>query len=280
MSRKIFPIVIVSVFLFTGCPSNMKEHLLVCPGKSSVTEALLKLESNAGNIIPFNANGQCRLTYYVEEEEKTKSENFGVKIWVTPPWKMYFQADKALVPKAIVLGSNEREFWVAIKPKEISTYWWGRWSEQDIVHGHIINPKIMLEAIGATTIDFDRDWTLHNDGPFDILTRREHGLISKRVYVYSCDYRIRKIEYFDPNEQVVARLEMSWYEEVTEKCFVPSVISITTHPEKQSEETINISLKLKSIKPKEAPDALYYRRAPRGFKNVYRIMNGKWIEQS
>ncbi len=280
MTRKSLPLIFVAMLFLAGCPANMKEPLRVCPGKSSVTEALLMLESKSGNIIPLTARGQCRFKYYVEDKEKPQSENFAVKLWIGVPQKIYFQADKALVPKAIVLGSNEREFWLAIKPKEISAYWWGRWSEQDSMSGHIINPKILLEAIGATTIDYDQDWSLSNKGPYDILTRRDEGIISKKVYVYSCDYRIRKIEYYDPNEQVLARLEMSWYEQVTEECSIPSSILITTFPEKKNEDTISISLSLKSLKPKEMPDALYYRRAPRGFKDVYRVMNGKWIKQS
>lgn len=280
MFRKIMPIMVFAMSLFGGCAVDRKEPLQVCPGVTSVTEALLKLRSNSENIISLRAHGQFRFEYYVEDKKKPQSENFTVKLWVSPPREIYLQADKALVPKAVVLGSNDREFWLAIKPKEISAYWWGRWSEQNSIYGHIINPKILLEALGATDIDIDQSWSLSNEGPFDILTKQDRGVVTKKIHVYSCDYRIRKIEYYDPNEEVLASLDIAWYKEVSEGCFIPSSISIAAYPQKKNEDSISISLNLKSMKPKESPDALFKRRAPRGFKNIYRIVNGRWNRQS
>ena len=279
MIRRSIPL-IISAILITGCAFEKKEHLIICPGKSSVTSALFSLRLNSQNIVPVKANGDCRLRYYVEDSKKPRSENFSIKLYLKPFNDIYLQGDKTLIPRAFVLGSNENEFWLAIKPKEISKYWWGRWSEQDSVYGFIINPKTLLEGLGISEIDIEQDWSLSNEGPFDILTRRDYGKITKKIYIYSCDYRIRKIEYFDPDENVTASVEMSKYKEISEGFFMPSIMEITTNTQ---DDPISIALNLKSIKPaesKEVENALFYRRAPRGFKQVYRVVGGEWIEQS
>jgi hypothetical protein len=272
-----FILLLVSAIIFTGCAFEKKEVLRICPGKMSVAESLSTLRSQSQSIVSLKANGQCRFLYYVEGRKKPQSESFSIKLHVKPLSDIYLQGDKALVPRAFVLGSNEKEFWLAVKPKEISTYWWGRWSEQDSVHGFLINPKTLLDGLGINEIDTEQEWSLSNEGPFDILTRSNYGKVTKKIYIYSCDYRTRKIEYFDPNEEVSASIEMSKYKEISEGCFVPSIIEAVTNAQ---EDPVSIILNLKSIKPYENPDALFYRRAPRGFETVYRVVNGRWIEQT
>jgi hypothetical protein len=208
-----------------------------------------------------------------------QSENFSVKLRVDPPVNIYLQGDAPLVSKAVVLGSNEEEFWLSVRPKEVSAYWWGKWSEQDNSAGMLINPKILLEALGIIEIDDEENWSLTNKGPFDILTKQDKDVITKKIYVYSCDYRVRKIEYFDPNDQVIARIKLAKYKKLSEDCLVPSYIEITTNIQDDAEKTDSITLNLKSIKPTTINKILFKRPRPRGFKHVYQIVNGKWIEE-
>ncbi len=272
-----------AVLFFAGCESRILKRMDICPGKTSVAEAMATLQSHSQNITPLKASGQCRIEYYVEGKKKPQSENFSVKLWIDPPHNMYLQADKAVLPKAVVLGSNEDEFWLAIRPKEISLYYWGKWSDQDIAEGPMLNPRTLLEALGIWEIDTEKDWSLSNEGAYDILSKKEHGVVTKKIYVYSCEYRVRRIEFFDSEGRPVAGAELDKYEEVSDGFFVPGTIEVTSLGRK-TEDSFSIKINLESIKPAEIIEqmrtALFKRQdKPRGFKHVRQIIGGKWIEE-
>ncbi len=197
----------------------------VCPGKESVAEAISVLMSRAQNMVPLKANGQCLLEYYVEG--KKHKENFPVKLWVNPPAEVYLQGDIAFNPRGLVLGSNEREFWLSIKPQEISSYWWGLWSEGGYNEKLVISPKIMLEALGIAAVDSDepgeKNWSLSKENGFDVLTNRSDGDRSiKKLYISNCDYLVRRIEYFYTNGEMMVTAELEKYKEVLKGIFVPA----------------------------------------------------------
>ncbi|MHC4681108.1 MAG: hypothetical protein ACYTEK_20705, partial [Planctomycetota bacterium] len=267
-----------------GCAPKTREPLEVCPGKSSAAEALVALRSNSKNMVALKARGQCHLKYYLEGKKKPQSESFDVQLWVNPPEELYLQGNKPFISKAIVLGSNDRQFWLAIKPKEISLYCWGNWSEQDSSEGPAINPGTLLEALGIAELEAGREWSLSNEGAFDVLTKRERGAITRKMCIYCCDYRIRKIEFFDSNGRAVARAELDGYQEVSEGFFVPAMMKVTTQGRDRAEDSLSITLDLANIKPAEItePQRKYLFNLPpqKGFKNVRRIVNGKWVEDS
>ena len=284
MLRKIILYVSATILILAGCESRIRQPTKICPGKDSVADALAALQSQSQNAGPLRANGKCRVEYYVEGKKKLQRENFDVRLWANPPVEIYLQGDKALVPKAIVLGSNEREFWLSISPKEISTHWWGYWSEQDLSEGLVINPRTLLESLGVGQVETQDDWSLSNDGPYDVILKRERDVVIKKIYVYSCDYRVRKIEFFNRDGQAVAGAELDRYKEVSDGFFIPSLIKVTTYARDTGESSFSINLDLKSVKPATITEprrnALFKLRQPRGIKNVYKIVNGKWIEQA
>ena len=284
MLRKVIPYISAVILILAGCESGIRKPMEICPGKDSVADALAALRSQSQNVVPLRANGQCCLEYYVEGKKKPQRENFNVKLWANPPVEIYMQGDKALVPKAIVLGSNVREFWLSIRPKEISTHWWGYWSEQDLSEGLVINPRTLLESLGIGEVETQQDWSLSNEGPYDIIAKREQGVVIKKIYVYSCDYRARRIVFFNRDGQVAAGAELDKYKEVSDGFFIPSLIKITTYDQDTGESSLSITLDLKSIKPATITEprrnVLFKLPKPRGFTNVYRIVNGKWFEQA
>lgn len=271
------------ILILVGCAPEVRKPLEICPGKDSVAEAVSALESHWQNMVPLKANGQCLLEYYVEGKQKPQKEKFSVKLWVNPPVEMYLQGDVTLVPKAIVLGSNQDEFWLSVRAKEISTYWWGEWSQQDSSLTLMINPKTLLEALGIAAVDAQPNWSLSNEGAFDVLTKRERGVVVKKIYVYSCDYLVRKIEYFDVYGQVAVVAELDKYKQVLEGFFVPASIKIIERADDNPKESLSITLDLKSIKSTKITakqqNVLFNRPQPRGIKRVIRIVGGNWIEQ-
>src|SRR4030042_229361 len=136
------------VLIVGGGAGQMPKSVRICPGKESVTESLSLLRVQLESAVPLKADGQCLLQYH-DENGRPKKENFPVKLFVNPPAEIYLQGDVAFDPKGIILGSNKEEFWLAIRPKEISTYWWGRWAEQDGFNKLVISPKTLLEAFGV-----------------------------------------------------------------------------------------------------------------------------------
>ncbi len=272
-----------AILILVGCAPEIRKPLEICPGKDSAAEALSALQSHWQNTVPLKASGQCLLEYYVEGKQKPQKEKFSVKLWVNPPVEFYLQGDVTLVPKAIVLGSNQDEFWLSIRPKEISTYWWGKWSQQDSSDTLMINPKTLLEALGIAAVDAQTNWSLSNEGAFDVLTKRERGVVVKKIYVYSCDYLVRKIEYFDVHGQVAVVAELDKYKQVLEGFFVPASIKIIKRADDNPEDSLSITFDLKSIKPAKITakqqNILFNRPQPRGIKRVIRIVRGKWIEQ-
>lgn len=281
MPGKHVALTLAAILIAAGCAPQISRPTKICPGKVSVDETLAALQEQSQNAVPLKANGKSRLVFYVEGKKKPQKEEFDVKLRVNPPGEIYLQGDKSIMAKAIVLASNEREFWLSIRPKEISTHIWGKWAEQNSAGGLVINPRTLLEALGIGQIDANEDWSLSNEGPFDVLTKQEQGVTTKKIHIYCCDHTTRKIELFDSQGQPAALAELDRYQEVSEGFFIPSLMQITTFPRDETEKPFTIAVNLTSIQPsKEWPDLLFNRpsRLPEAMK-VYRMVNGKLIEQ-
>jgi hypothetical protein len=228
--------------------------------------------------VPLKATGRCNARFYVDDKKRKRKESFAVRLWLNPPAEISLHGDFLFNARGIMLGSNEAKFWLAIKPKDISTYYWGLWSEQKSSSSLLIDPKTILEALGIVEVGSDDHWSLHNEGPFDVLTQRDNqGGIVKKVYIFSCDYRVFKIEYFSEDGQLVADTELYKYKEVCEGCFVPRVIRIRTYDQEGRRDSTRIDLK--SAKPHKPKRIYFTPPTQKGYKHVYRVIDGRIIEE-
>jgi hypothetical protein len=268
------------LFAFAGCVQQIARPVPVCPGKQSAEEALSTLNVRAEKAVSFRGNGQCLLKY-TSENHKRVAQNFPVQVWVNPPHEIYLQGNVAVDGRAVVMGSNEDEFWLAIRPQEISSFYWGRWGEAGLIDELPVSPQIVLEAIGLVALNTHGDeqatWTLSGGGAYDVLTSRTgEGRVIKRIHIYNCDYLIRQIEYFDNEGDVLSVVKMGEYEKIAEECFVPKKIEITRRTGGSSGDLIKISFN--SVWPAKFNDKVRQRifipplRA--GFKHVYKLENG------
>ena len=289
------------MLIFGGCAARMEKPVRVCPGKESVAESLSSLRLQLENAVPLKANGQCFLQYYAEDR-KLKKENFPVKLWVNPPVEIYMQGDVAFDPKGIVLGSNKEEFWLAIKLKEVSGYWWGQWSEEDYPEKLMISPRLVLEALGIVAVGDIESWSLSKEGAFDVLTKQEGGAKTRKIYINNgstgspsdsasslqaraksrdCDYLVRRVEYFDDDGRATVVTELDKYKELIKGFFVPTFIKIINRTDSNKEDLVQITLS--SVKPANFTDKqrkrLFIRPEPQGFKHIYKIVDGNVIEQ-
>jgi hypothetical protein len=269
-----------AILIFSGCAAQIQKPVRVCPGKESIAESLSSLRLQLENAVPLKANGQCLLQYYAEDR-KPKKENFPVKLWVNPPVEIYMQGDVAFDPKGIVLGSNEDEFWLAVRLKEVSGYWWGRWSEESRPEKLMISPRLVLEALGIAAVGDIESWSLSKEGAFDVLTKQEGGSETKKIYIKTCDYLVRKIEYFGDDGRAAIIMELDKYKEISKNLFVPSIVKIVNRTDSNKEDSVQITLS--SVKPANFTDKqrrrLFIRPQAQGFKHVYKIVDGNIIEQ-
>ncbi len=272
----------VAILIFAGCAPEIQKPVEIVPGKESAAEALSVLKARSQNAVSLLARGRCVFEYYDPENKKRKKEKLAVIVLMKPPVEIYLQGDATLVPKAIKLGSNEREFWLLMRPNEISTYWWGTWSEQNSSQGLMINPRTLFDALGFLEIKAEETWSLSNEGAFDVLTKQDREVIIKKMYINRRDYLIGKIEYYDSKGRALALAELKDYKEVSEGYFVPASIKIIAYNQDSGAEPLGITLNLKTIKPKEFSERqqkLFERPPPGNLKHILKKEGEKWIEQ-
>jgi hypothetical protein len=274
-----------AILIFTGCTSQVDKTSRLCPGKDSADEALSVLKSRSQYIVPFRAIGQCLLQYYAEDGKLSK-QNFPIKLWLNPPAEIYIQGDVAFDPRGFVVGSNENEFWLAIRLKEVSSYYWGNWTEASNVDELILSPKMMLEALGLAvideSIDSETDWFLLKENGFDVLASYDgQGRLFKKFYINRCDYLVRRIEYLDRAEQPAVVIKMERYKQFLDQLFVPTKIKFIRSAGSNQENSLTITLSyIKFVSFTDAQQKrLFLRPEPKGFKHVYRVIGGEIIEQ-
>jgi hypothetical protein len=277
----------LGILLVGGCVTQpQRQKLPVCPGQPTVEAALRMLAARAEHAVPVRANGQGLLTYYVPSKKKTERHNLPLQMWFNPPADIYIQGSIAVDPRAVVLGSNDREFWLALRPKEMSSYYIGQWQDVQDFEGLMMSPRVVLEALGVVAEPAHEPnaalWSLQNKGAYDVLTRRdEMGHVAKRVYVYTCDYRVHKIEYFDRYGKVAAVANLGDYRPVTPEFSVPTRIAVeSVAPDRQKDSlTIDLtSTRLMQFNEKQR-ERLFVPPDPEKFENTYRYEDGRWVRQ-
>ncbi len=273
------------IMLIGGCVSE-PQRLPVCPGKATAEEALQTLAARARTAVPMRATGQAMLIYHVPEKKRPERHNLPLELRFNPPAEVYIQGSIAVDPRAVIIGSNEQEFWLALSPKEMSSYYRGQWDEVRNFEGLMMSPRVVLEAFGIVAEpnsepDADR-WTLENRGPYDILTQRdETGRAIKRVRVYACDYLVHKIEYFDRRGKVVAVAELGDYELVGEGFRVPTRINVVSTAPDGRKDSMEIDLRgarTTTFSDRQRKGLFSPPGADR-FENIYRYESGRWVPE-
>jgi hypothetical protein len=282
-----FRISLLLLLLIAGCRTG-GERLKVCPGKATVEEALRTLAANASSAVPMRSKGEAMLAYHVPNKRTTERYNLLLQVRFNPPAEIFVQGSVSVNPRVVIMGSNREQFWLALSPEEISSYYLGEWSEVRGFEGQVIgmSPQVVLEAFGILAepneVSSTGSWTLTNKGPYDILTREdETGRALKRVFIYACDYRVYKIDYFDRRGKVIAVAQLGDYKSVTEGFYMPTQMRIvTTAPDGRKD---SMEIRLSDPKPTEfsARQRLTFFNppSPDKYDNIYRYDAGQWLLQ-
>jgi hypothetical protein len=271
------------ILLLGGCVSQPQQKLQVCPGRATVAEALQTLAARAEHAVPLGANGRAVLTYHAPDRKKPERHSLDILLRFDPPMDIYLQGSVTAVPKAAIMGSNQEEFWLALRPKEISSYYAGRWQEVRDFEGLVMSPRVMLESVGLVIVPGAEPnaalWTLENKGPYDVLTQRdESGRTVKRLHIYACDYSVRKIEYFDRRGKVAAVAQLDDYRPAVEGFDVPTRIDVvSTRPDGRKDSIEMTMSTVKAIQFNEKQrQVLFNPPNTDKFEHVYHYEEGRW----
>jgi hypothetical protein len=274
--------------LLGGCVTQpQKPKLEVCPGKATAAEALQTLTARAQSAVPVWASGHAVLTYYAPDRKKPERHSLTILLRFDPPARVYLQGSVTAIERAVILGSNEEQFWLALKPKEISSFYLGRWQDVRDFEGLVMSPRVVLEAVGIINVPGTEPnpalWKLENKGPYDILTQRdESGHPVRRLHVYACDYTVREIEYFDRRGKVVAVAQLDGYKPVEKSLFsAPTQISVvSTRPDGRKDAVV---MELSSVRTKpfneKQREGLFRPPDADKYEHVYQYENGQWVPE-
>lgn len=221
-----------------GCQRPQIETMpqLHCQGKATIYEAVAALDEQRRGLVPLQATAQCRMEWR-DAEGRVRRERFDAQVRFMPPHQLFFRGHRF---GEIRFGTNEDEFWLRIKP-ELDTYWYGtRELAQECSHVLMMNPVNLTEALGL--VEIDAQWELfHRDG-WDLLTQRDNGRPVKRVYVDGCDYRVRRIEYYDRFGEISAATDLADYTTVADGVAIPTSIRLATIYRGLEESSAQINL--------------------------------------
>jgi hypothetical protein len=269
-----------------GC-ATPPQKLQVCPGKTTAAEALQTLRIRAEHAVALGANGRAVLAYHTPDKKKPERHSLEVMLRFEPPRDIYLQGGTVGAPKAAIMGSNQEQFWLALKPREISSYYMGQWQDVRDFEGLVLSPRVMLESIGLVTAAGAEpnaaSWKLENKGPYDILTQRdEAGHPVKRLHIYACDYSVRKIEYFNERGKVVAVAQLDEYQPVVQGFEVPTridVVSTRLDGRKDSIEMTMTSVRTMRFNEKQRQILFNPPQDANSFEHVYHYEEGQWVPQ-
>ena len=90
------------------------------------------------------------LTYHVPDKRTAERYNLLLEVRFNPPAEIYVQGSVSTNARAVIMGSNREQFWLALSPEEISSYYLGRMEEVRDFEGQVIgmSPQVVLEAFG------------------------------------------------------------------------------------------------------------------------------------
>ncbi len=269
-------VVSLCVFL-SGCAAPTVEKApRICPDKS-IDQVLQVFKMRRQRARPLRAGGNLNILWY-DSEEKARRENLTVDLRFCPPDRIYFRGNTVL-GEAVRVGANSDEFWVLMKPDEISTYQWGRCSNIQKCPGRQwLSPGILLEALSAPWAD--SDWSISREGDSDVLTRTgEKGSPVQKIYFNCSNYLPEKIEYYDSAGQPALVLKLDKYTTVGDSAPLPAKINITHYETNTTADITLKNVKLFEPSPKQLK-GLFARPETKGFESVFRLdQNCEFVEQ-
>lgn len=148
----------LALVLLTGCPPRPRPEPLAPPAPPAllpVDEAAAAVNGNIAGITRSLASGRIGVDAVFHDEDGRPHQYRDLRgvLRFFPPHYLYLEVGAAVEPNAVQVGSNDRLFWVALKPKR-NDLWWGLWS--DLRPGEDFElplaPDMVLAAMGLSRL--------------------------------------------------------------------------------------------------------------------------------
>lgn len=251
-----------------------------CPGGKSLDGVVRGLGEHKSGLESFKANGSCVAAFH--DDGRLRKESFALKAWFCPPALLRVHGDIGFDARGLDVGSNAEEFWFAVKPKQVgSSYVWGKWTEQEEPEKTFLNNRILLDVLGAVEVSKTAELVLSSEDVFYVIEEKAGGEVLRRIYIYRCDGRVRKIEYCAEGKvRHVAEVE---YVKAFKEVSVPSLIRISNINASEKKDTIEIRFNsAKSYEFSEARRKIFFKRPTnmKGYKEVYRLVDGELVKEN
>ncbi len=133
-------------------------------------------------------------------------------------------------------------------------------------------------------VNVGSDWALSTAGGLDVLTKlSDTGRDAKKVHINTCDYRPRKIEYFDTAGSLVVAVKLAGYTNLSDEVSVPASINITHYNSGEIDSVVDIKLRnVKLFEPtqKMLEGRLFKPPLSKGFEHIFELNeNCEFIRQ-
>jgi hypothetical protein len=144
--------------LIAGCPPRGGPALPAAPPLLPVQRAVAIVDDNLAGITQTLSGGGIDVRAVFHDEGTIRRSSFLGTLRFLPPRFLYLELNLVAEPAAIVLGSNEEIFWVAVKLGR-NELWWGRWAdvEPERTCRVPLAPDMILAAMGLAPLPGPRD---------------------------------------------------------------------------------------------------------------------------
>jgi hypothetical protein len=201
-------------------------------------EAMTRYNANIEALPPFKANVfEWEVKFVDDKGKKQKHPHMGGRVYFVPAEtpeqpSSFFLMTKAVMGDALVVGSNEKEFWMYIKPDKRG--WWGKYEHQgkDCSKQMMIDPQVFLEFIGLRHLPIRPIYPAYKvaDDHYTIeyIDYQKDGYqIKREIIIDRCDNLPREINTYNQNGQRTMHSRLSNYKKLGE-AWVPGEIQIAT----------------------------------------------------
>jgi len=143
----------LSLVLVAGCPPRGGPVPPAPPPLLPIGQAVAIVDENVAGITQTLAGGAIDVNAVFHEAGTVRRSSFLGTLRFLPPRHLYLELNLVAEPAAIVVGSNDETFWVAVKLGR-DELWWGRWSDltPDRAHRMPLSPDMMLAAMGLAPL--------------------------------------------------------------------------------------------------------------------------------
>ncbi len=264
------------LFFLTGCGQPMVKDrpVQICPCGEVNKDPQAVLNMLKQDKPAVRARGKVRFTYYEKGKLIEKEEPDFLMIFV-PSYYLYFKAD-ILGQEVILLGANQREYWLRFKPKEIDSYIWaerdsGRYGRDCLFSDMSVSPEIIFDVMGI--IERTPEMYFNVEDGFEVVTLEDAlGGVIKKIYISCCDNRISRIEYFDVFKNRIAVAETYGYAGADVKGYPGRIrVEQSGRSGNKSVMEMRFSGKREYEPTKKAMEKLFTRPEPAGIGDVYKV---------